>query len=353
MWMPDGSRVLFFSDRSGAPGLWSVSVAEGSPQGAPVLVQANADQMFPLGFSRKGSFYYSLSSGANDLLVVEMDLETGRLLSEPVPVVSRYGRPFYRPDWSPDGRYLAYAVGTPSVLSRGGSLRVVVRDMETGREREMNQGFRTLGTTPKWRPDGKTVLVYGLPAGGGAKTLQMNVADGSASPLPGIHDCPFPQWSTTSDAVWCPVGKNGIVRRQLGSGEEKGRVQFEPASADVPLSPDGRWVAFLGKDLRSVSLASVAGGEPREILRLDSAKGSLTLLSWTPDSRHLLCKTDEGQVWSIPASGGQARKLAIPVKGLTQLRVHPDGKRVAMSIEEPGAEIWVLENFLPRVARAR
>ncbi|MBI3665971.1 MAG: PD40 domain-containing protein [Acidobacteria bacterium] len=146
MWAPDGSRVLFFSDRNGALGLWSVAVAAGRAQGGPALIQANAGQVFPLGFSRKGAFHYSLPSGANDLLVAEMDLETGRFLSEPVPVVSRYGRPTYRPDWSPDGRYLAYAVNTPSILGRGGPLRVVVRDMETGREREMSQGFRTIGT---------------------------------------------------------------------------------------------------------------------------------------------------------------------------------------------------------------
>ena len=161
MWTPDGSRVLFFSDRGGAVGLWSVSVAEGRALGAPALIQADVGQMSPLGFSRKGGFYYSLPSGANDLLVAEMDLETGRFLSEAVPVVSRYGRPFYRPDWSPDGRYLAYAVRAPSIPVKDGRLRVVVRDMETGREREMSPGFGTLGTTPIWRPDGKTLLVYG------------------------------------------------------------------------------------------------------------------------------------------------------------------------------------------------
>jgi len=354
MWTPDGRRVLFLSDRSGAPGLWSVSVAEGRAQGAPVLVQANVGQMFPLGFSRKGGFYYSLSSGASDFLVAEMDLETGRLLSEPEPVVSRYGRPFLLPNWSPDGRYLAYAVRTPSVLARRGELRVVVRDMETGGERVMSQGFRTLGTLPKWRPDGKTLLLYGLPEGGGGTTLQLDVVDGSASPLPGIENCPFPQWATTRDAVWCLLGREGVVRRQLGSGEEKGRVLFERTSANVPVSPDGRWVAFMSKDLRSVNLAAVAGGEPRELFRLEVAKGLNPLsLCWAPDSRYLLVQNEEGQAWRIPASGGEARKLAIPVKGLRLLRVHPDGKRVAMSVEEPGSEIWVLENFLPRTAGAR
>jgi len=354
MWTPDGSRVLFFSDRSGALGLWSVSVADGRAQGAPALIQANAGQMSPLGFNRKGGFHYGLPSGANDLLVAEVDLETGRLLSEPVPVVSRYGRPTYRPEWSPDGRYLAYAVKTSSILARDGPLRVVVRDMETGREREMSQGFRTLDGVPRWRPDGKTLLAYGLPADGGAKTLQLDVADGSASPLPGIQNCAFPQWSTTSDAVWCPLEKGGIVRRQLGSGEETGRVQLERISANSPLSPDGRWVAFMDRNAdknRTLNLAPVAGGERRELFRLESANDSCRL-TWTPDSRYVLC-SKEGQVWRIPASGGETRKLAIPVKGLRELRVHPDGKRVAMWVQEPGSEIWVLENFLPRMAGAR
>ncbi len=353
MWTPDGSRVMFFSDRRGSLGLWSVSVAEGRAQGAPALIQPNAGQMSPLGFSRKGGFHYALPGGANDLLVSEMDLETGRLLSEPVPVVSRYGRPTYRPEWSPDGRYLAYAVKTSSILARDGALRVVVRDMETGREREMSQGFRTLDGVPRWRPDGKALLAYGLPADGGAKTLQLDVADGSASPLPGSQnwkdECAFPQWSTTSDAVWCFL-MDGIARRQLGSGEEKGRVQFERTSANAPLSPDGRWVAFADKN-RTLNLAPVAGGERRELLHLDSANEGCRL-TWTPDARYVLCSKD-GQVWRIAASGSEARKLNIPVKGLRELRVHPDGRRVAMWAQEPGSEIWVLENFLPKMAAAR
>ena len=187
--------------------------------------------------------------------------------------------------------------------------------------------------------------------GGGALTWQLDVADGSASPLPGSQDwkggCPFPQWSTTSDAVWCHLGKDGLVLRQLGSGEEKGRVH-EPTSANLRPSPDGRWVAFRGKN-RTLNLAPVGGGELRELFRLESCR----LLCWTPDSRYVLCRNEEGQVWRISASGGEARKLAIPVKGLRELRVHPDGKRVAMWTQEPGFEIWVLENFLPKMAAAR
>jgi len=120
---------------------------------------------------------------------------------------------------------------------------------------------------------------------------------------------------------------------------------------DTPLSPDGRWVAFMDKN-RTLNLAPVAGGERRELFHLESTNDSCRL-TWTPDSRYVLCLNQEGQVWRIAATGGETRKLAIPVKGLRELRVHPDGKRVAMWLEEPGSEIWVLENFLPRMAGAR
>ncbi|MBI4889875.1 MAG: PD40 domain-containing protein [Acidobacteria bacterium] len=342
VWTPDGKRVLFFSDRNGSIGLWSVTVGAGAAQGTPSLVHANAGQMTPLGFDPKGGFQYALPGGADDLLMAEMDMETGRLLSGPAPAVSRYGRPTYRPYWSPDGHHLAYAVRTPSAMARGGSLRIVVRDVETGREREIGPGFRTLGDGPRWRPDGKTLLVFGLPADGRARTLQLDVADGSASTVP---ECPFPQWSTATDAVWC-VEKSGLIRRQTDSGAGKERVQFERTSANAPVSPDGRWLVFRNQ-ARMLNLVPIAGGPQRQLLQLDDTN-DYCLASWTPDSRNLLCPKN-GQVWRIPIEGGDVRKLAISIKGLRELSVHPDGKRVAIWAQEPGAEIWVLENFLPRM----
>jgi len=87
MWTPDGKSVLFFSDRTGALGLWSISVVDGRVQGEPALIQANVGLLSPLGFSRTGGFHYSVpgGGGSHDLLIAEMDLETGRVMSPPVP----------------------------------------------------------------------------------------------------------------------------------------------------------------------------------------------------------------------------------------------------------------------------
>ena len=40
-WTPDGSAVMFVSDRSTNYGLWSIRVANGRPIGAPELVRGN------------------------------------------------------------------------------------------------------------------------------------------------------------------------------------------------------------------------------------------------------------------------------------------------------------------------
>ena len=39
--------------------------------------------------------------------------------------------------------------------------------------------------------------------------------------------------------------------------------------------------------------------------------------------------------------------MAAPMKGITALSFHPDGKRVAFAAGQSRTEVWVLENFLP------
>jgi hypothetical protein len=40
--------------------------------------------------------------------------------------------------------------------------------------------------------------------------------------------------------------------------------------------------------------------------------------------------------------------MSIAMEGLTSLRVHPDGRRIAFSAgQRDKAEVWVMENFLP------
>jgi len=71
LWSPDGGKVLFASDRTGASGIWAVGVADGKARGAPALVKANMGRFSPLGFSRQGSYYYGLDTATQDIYVAD------------------------------------------------------------------------------------------------------------------------------------------------------------------------------------------------------------------------------------------------------------------------------------------
>jgi hypothetical protein len=48
----------------------------------------------------------------------------------------------------------------------------------------------------------------------------------------------------------------------------------------------------------------------------------------------------------VPIADGQARKLDLATWCGGPISVHPDGLRVAFTIEQVKGELWVLENFL-------
>ena len=94
------------------------------------------------------------------------------------------------------------------------------------------------------------------------------------------------------------------------------------------------------------------GGEIRELFRT-----SFSEFVWTPDSKHLLFAkfvagsgwgNSREELWIVPASGGTPKSLSLKSRMMWLLTIHPDGKRIAYTSDNSKAEIWVMENFLPK-----
>jgi tricorn protease-like protein len=50
------------------------------------------------------------------------------------------------------------------------------------------------------------------------------------------------------------------------------------------------------------------------------------------------------ELWQIPADGGKPQNLGITNQGIiSDLRVHPDGKRIAFTDARLGGDVWVLK----------
>ncbi len=116
-WAPDG-RLVFSSDRAGTSDLWAVTLRDGSA-GEPQLLWKDLN-MRALGITRQGDLYFSRSTLQNDLYTAEFS--DGKLVSVPAPLPSpRYKGKSRAPDYSPDGKSLAYvtnADGAPGLAIR-------------------------------------------------------------------------------------------------------------------------------------------------------------------------------------------------------------------------------------------
>ena len=96
------------------------------------------------------------------------------------------------------------------------------------------------------------------------------------------------------------------------------------------------------------------GGETQELVRADEEE-SIGPVAWTPEGEGILFTKQiidrEGsttEFWQVPARGGEPLQLGFHIDGqVLDLRVHPDGRRIAFGGGQGDQEIWLLGNFLP------
>lgn len=357
-WSSDGARLLFASDRSGAAGLWSVAVNDGRPSKAPELIKPGVGQIGerPLGVTANGSLYFAVPVGGSDVYVESLDFSTGKALVQ----ASRTGQKLVgfnrQPDWSPDGRFLAY------VSSRAQTGREIttlaIQSAESGALiRELHPQL-TYAEFPHWTPDGRSLVAYGWDLKGGSGTYGIDAQTGATTKI-AEGDLHGPQMSADGKKIYSTrLGENmAIVEVDVASGQERELIRRKDLSTPA-LSPDGRFLAARSNDpstkLSVILLIDVDSGEARDLSRLSQPQSFQgNAVSWTPDGSSVIAKkTQSGrpfEVLLIPVSGGEPRKLEIATPSVTAapIRVHPDGRRIALTAGQNQWEISALENFLP------
>ncbi len=102
-WSPAGTHLLFNSDRSGQPGLWAQRIDQGAAVGEPMLVMSNLDVGSGMGITPDGTLHYPVHVSRRRLKLAEIDLQTGKLLAQPVNLIERFVGGNSRGVFSPDG----------------------------------------------------------------------------------------------------------------------------------------------------------------------------------------------------------------------------------------------------------
>lgn len=365
-WLRDGDRVLFGSDRSGSTDAWTLRVVDGKPQAMPELVKKEIGEVLPMGFTSAGSLYYGVPTSMRDIYVAALDPETGKLLVPATRITESFVGTHLKPDWSPDGKSLAYISQREYFPYEPGARNLRIRSLETGEERELPAKIRGI-SSPRWSPGGDALLLYGVNRQGHVsryildlRTLESKtVIEGTNEHHPGN-----PVWSLDGKQLfyfdWTQE-KASLVKLTLEAGRKEilYSVDHRPYPDHPALSPDGRKLAFAirgktGTKAASVWVIPTTGGEPKILVKL-AWEMPRDCLSWSHDGRFLLYGTFEGnrpeqqtvRLWRVPADGGDPQALDIAMDGLGDLRMHPDGKRIAFTAGQFKAEVWVMENLMP------
>jgi len=244
-------------------------------------------------------------------------------VEKPVPIQSEYpqakvvvGFPMGSNDVSPDGKTIVFAgVYRDSKEAPGGSMIFTVPS-EGGQARALTDPKEGNAVSPCWSPDGRWVVYLRL------RSLGSQDVD-----------------------IWLVPSEGGPSKRLTSADDQV-------ALAKVAWAPDGKTIAYFGKDgtIRSIP---AAGGTSRVLTKAGRDLVQFLGLTWSPDGARL-AYTDFKRVLVIPAAGGEPDVVQPGFEGaILQLDWSPDGQTFAFGGTTGGEEeVWLMSDFLPLVKRA-
>jgi Tol biopolymer transport system component/DNA-binding winged helix-turn-helix (wHTH) protein len=342
-WSADGQSIYFASSRGGTPNIWKIAERGGEPQ--QITTGQGDDVQLDISADGKRIVFSTFRSNVN---LAELDLGPGGQ-KNPRLLISDLARSQNGPDYSPDGKHIAYFSVLKGVENEG----IWLANSDGSDPVPLVQD-RVKSIFPHWTTDSASLVYVTMPgpfdfrrisiSGGTPQTLQRNVPDY----LPDID----------SGGQLLFEGSHGEV--QIANSGKVQTLVTLPSDMNPFLfrwSPDHQTIAFAATptqegDPHAGVWVFDRNESPRQIFR-----GWVTWYAWGPGNEiyFVQAKPDQqGVLWKVDRSGSGLTQVPVTiplpfdywyVEPMTQFDISPDGRHLAFTFQQVlQANIGLLEN---------
>jgi len=252
------------------------------------------------GVEGKIAFHRWPPSGAEEIYVVNVDGSDYRR-------ITYANEGFTYPDWSPDGRKLAFTKG---------NWRIWVMDADGGNLHEIPIDEAVNASHPAWSPDG-TRIAFSCSLEAQDDICVINIDGSGFRRITHLGDAQNPDWS--------PDGRKIVFIRTSPGGMYEGEVWVVNADGSVPhrlapssdpahpaWSPDGTKIAFeySGIERTGIWVMDADGGNPHLVIDGDHP-------TWSPDGTQIAFlsykykgfDTDQTDIYIMNADGTDSHNI--------------------------------------------
>ncbi|UCF19582.1 MAG: PD40 domain-containing protein, partial [Gemmatimonadota bacterium] len=353
---PDGTQIVFVSDRSGDDNLWILPLG-GEPR--PLTTGWDATYLSPE-WTLDGKYIVVSKApplgGANKLWLYHVGGGRGLEMAGGPPAIRMMG-----PAFGADARYVWFAqrVGYWSYNAILPQYQIAVYDREAGTRTTMSSRYGSafrpaLSPDGKWltygsRHDAETGLVLRDLASGEERWLAYPIQRDEQESIANMDV--LPGYAFTPDSRTVVISYGGEIWQVPVDGSEATKipftanaevavgpaVEFEYPIEDAPTftvkqirdavpSPDGTRIAFSALD--RLYIMDLPDGEPRLLTNEETGEFHPT---WSPDGRAVAYVTwndSVGHIKRVAATGGRPTQLTRVSAYYQQPAWSPDGRRI-------------------------